>query len=437
MSLPQRVPAGRSAVQGAAVSGLRYAAALVLLLAPNAARAQPVAASAHVDQNALAEGLAPRLASFLSAMRRDALGAGVSVAILDRALAGIAIDASIPPLLTAQPEHVMAPWDYMGRLVSDTRIEGGRRMLAEHRETLDAIETRFGVDRHAVVAIWGVESSYGTLPGTRAVVRSLATLAVADARRAPFWRKELLAALTILDRGDITPERMTGSWAGAMGHTQFMPSSYLTHAVDHDADGRRDIWQSVPDALASTASYLHRSGWKAGEPWGLEVALPAGFDYRLADPGASRTSDEWQALGVVPPPGAEWPAGMPASSMLLPAGMHGPAFLIAGNFKAILRYNNATAYALAVGHLSDRLAGRPPLLALWPTHDPPLARAERRELQELLSRMGLDVGPIDGVLGETTRNAVRQWQRRQGVAEDGWPGSGLLGVLRARAASVR
>lgn len=380
---------------------------------------------------------ARRLDTFLATFRPDALAAGVKPATFDRMVAGLQPDLTIPPLLVSQPEHVFTPWDYLNRLVSDTRMATGRQKLAEYAALLADVEARHGVDRRVVVAIWGVESSFGTLRGTRSVVRSLATLAVADVRRPAFWRKELLTALQILDRGDISPEHMTGSWAGAMGHTQFMPTSYMAHAVDHDGDGRRDIWTSVPDALASTAAYLKRSGWKTGETWGTEVLLPAGFDYGRADPETARSPAEWQALGLDLPWGRDWPTDLPTATLLLPAGLHGPAFLVAANFKAILRYNNATAYALAVGHLSDRLAGRGALAALWPLDDPPLDRAGRIELQERLAAQGLEVGTIDGVIGASTRSAVRAWQKRQRMPEDGWPGVRLLDLLRSSERSPR
>ena len=371
-----------------------------------------------------------RLRALIAEVRFEARTAGVMESVLDAAFAGITPDASIRDLLASQPEHVMAPWDYMARIVSERRIAEGLQKLAEYRPLLDEIETRLGVDRYAVVAIWGIESNYGALPGRRSVVRSLATLAVADPRRPAFWRKELLAALLIIQRGDVAADRMWGSWAGAMGHTQFMPSSFLARAVDFDGDGRRDIWQSVPDALASTASYLQKSGWRTAEAWGLEIVLPAGFEYRQAGPRDTREPAVWQSLGLEPPFGRTWPAALPSLSLILPAGMHGPAFLVGGNFQAILKYNNSMLYALAVGHLADRLAGRPALAALWPTHDPPLDQAGRKELQERLVADGHDVGGIDGIIGDGTRNAVRAWQGQQGMPADGWAGSMLLEHLR-------
>ena len=375
------------------------------------------------------DAMRARLAALVGALWPDAQRRGVARDLFDRALAGLEPDTEIFLLLESQPEHVAAPWDYMGRLVSETRIENGRKKLAEHTDALAAIEQRWGVDRHVVVAIWGVESSYGNNTGTRGVIRSLATLAVGDPRRPDFWRTELLTALAILQRGDITLERMTGSWAGAMGHTQFMPSSYAAHAADFDGDGRRDIWGSATDALASTANYLKAAGWVTGEAWGMEVVLPAGFDHGQAVAGTARAPTEWQALGVTTPGGRDWPR-LGRSSIVLPAGARGPAFLTGVNFRAILRYNNAVPYALAVGHLADRIAGGPGLAGIWPTEDPPLSKAQREELQRRLAALGYQVGSADGVIGQQTRVAIRAWQKRQGLPEDGWAGERLLERLR-------
>ena len=419
----------------------RPLAALLLALVPTAlgatalgpaVRAEPANAAVPPTSDRR-EDVAPldgRLAAFVAELRPEALAAGVKPDLFERTLAGLSTDPTILELMARQPEHVMAPWDYLGRLVSETRIVEGRQKLAEHAAILAEVEARYGVDRHVVVAIWGIESSYGTAPGTRQVIRSLATLAVADPRRPAFWRQELLAALAIVQNGDIAADRMSGSWAGAMGHTQFMPTSYLRHAVDFDGDGRRDIWQSVPDALASTASYLKRFGWQTGEPWGTEVLLPAGFDDRLLAARDPRPVAEWTALGLTPPAGSDWPARLQPSALVLPAGLHGPAFLVAANFQTILKYNNATLYALAVGHLADRLAARPALAAPWPTDDPPLDLAGRRELQQRLAAEGHPVGPVDGVIGDGTRGAIRAWQRSAGLRADGWAGHRLLERLR-------
>ena len=294
----------------------------------------------------------------------------------------------------------------------------------------------YGVDRHVLLAIWGVESAYGTAMGSRSVVRSLATLAVTDARRAPFWRSELITALRILQDGQTAPEAFVGSWAGATGHTQFIPSAYAAHAVDFDKDGRRDIWGTVADALASTANYLRTSGWSANAPWGFEVILPPGFDYAWSAPGRPQALSQWLAAGVRIPAGpANLQLGLPLQ-LVLPAGAQGPAFLVTKNFRAILRYNNATAYALAVGHLADRIAGGAPLTAAWPAGDKPLGRGEREELQRLLAARGLDTGGFDGIMGDQTRAAIRSTQRSLKLAEDGHPSFELLQRLRADPAAL-
>ena len=375
-------------------------------------------------------GMTEKLAAFVTGLWPDAQKRGVGQALFERAFAAITPDPEIFDLLANQPEHTAAPWDYMNRLASDTRIENGRRKLTEHAELLATLEAKYGVDRRVVVAIWGVESNFGAGPGTRHVVRSLATLAVGDPRRPEFWRAELLAALTILQRGDIPLERMTGSWAGAMGHTQFMPTTYLAHAADRDGDGKRDIWGSIPDALASTANYLKVSGWQAGEPWGMEVVLPAGFDFAHARPGTTKTLGAWSALGLAAPFGRPLPTSAQSFALVMPAGARGPVFLVSQNFKAILKYNASNAYALAVGHIADRIGGGEALAGMWPVDDPPLSRSGRQELQRLLSAQGYDSGAADGILGNSSRAAIRGMQQQLGISEDGYAGERLLVRMR-------
>jgi membrane-bound lytic murein transglycosylase B len=371
-----------------------------------------------------------RIQAFLVELRAAALQNDVPAAVFDRATAGLSPDPLVIALAAAQPEHLKAPRDYLDALVTDARIEDGRRHLATLGETLVAIEAAYGVDRHAVVALWGVESNYGSAMGEYSVIRSLATLAVEDGRRAAFWRGELFAALHILARGDIEPERMTGSWAGAMGHTQFMPSTYLGHAVDFDRDGRRDIWGSAADAVASAANYLRASGWRSGEPWGFEVALPEGFDFALSGPERAQPLAVWERLGIRRPGGVVWPKSPSDLRLLLPAGAQGPAFLVTANFRALLSYNPALVYALAVGHLADRIAGGAPIIGPWPVDDIPLGRPEREELQQRLAQCGFDAGGIDGIIGERTRAAIRVYQRSRRLPEDGYPSSRLLERLR-------
>lgn len=373
-----------------------------------------------------------RIAALAEAIWPEAQRRGISRELVDRAFSAVRYDRGIDRLRTSQPEHVMPPWTYLARLVSEARVADGRRRLAEHGALLEAIEKRYGVDRYTVLAIWGVESNFGTAAGRRSVFDALATLSVGDGRRTAFWRGELLAALEIAQSGDVSPERMTGSWAGAMGHTQFMPSSYLAHAVDFDGDRKRDIWGSAADALASTANFLKASGWRGDTSWGVEVRLPDPAGAAAFRPGLVRRLVAWQALGVTPALGGTLDDENDYDAeLLLPTGRNGPAFLVSRNFRAILRYNNATVYALAVGHLSDRLRGLPPLQGSWPLDDPPLGGIALKEVQHHLTRLGHPVGPIDGIAGEATRAAVRDYQRMNGLPVDGYAGMRLLKHVRA------
>ncbi|KJS24677.1 MAG: murein transglycosylase, partial [Pseudomonas sp. BRH_c35] len=302
-----------------------------------------------------------------------------------------------------------------------------RRLLSEHATTLDQIEARYGVDRETLVAVWGLESSFGQIMGDKSVIRSLATLAH-EGRRPAFAKSQLIAALDILQHGDVAPQRMRGSWAGAMGQTQFIPTTYNTHAVDFDGDGKRDIWNSSADALASAAHYLQASGWKQGKAWGFEVELPEGFDYALADTEIRKPLAEWRRLGLRNLPGDQEEA---SASLLLPAGHRGPAFLIMDNFRAILRYNNSSAYALAIGLLAENFQGKGEVAGSWPRGEQPLSRSERLELQERLVAQGFDPGTPDGIIGANTRKAIRGFQQRLGWPADGHPTQELLGRLRA------
>jgi membrane-bound lytic murein transglycosylase B len=302
--------------------------------------------------------------------------------------------------------------------------------MLQHGNILSRIETRYGVDRQTLVAIWGLESNFGSNIGNHNVIRSLATLAY-EGRRQVFWRSQLLAVLQILQHGDISPERLVGSWAGAMGQTQFMPTTYNEHAVDFDGDGRRDLWSSSADALASAAHYLQASGWQQGQPWGYEVRLPTAFDYSMADPEVRRSLAEWTALGVeaLTPP-AQHVTSETKATLMLPAGHRGPAFLLLSNFRSILKYNNSTSYALAIGLLADSLRGSDGVRAAWPREERQLGRSERIELQELLAKNGLEPGPADGIIGANTRKAVRAFQLQQGWPADGYPTQDLLVRLR-------
>lgn len=362
--------------------------------------------------------------------RPRALAQGITGATFDAALRRVSYDAQVIDRDRNQSEFTKTIWDYLDTAVSDLRIENGRKALAKWDGTLSKIEAEFGVDKEVVVAIWGLESAYGTFRGSSSVMNSLATLAY-DARRSEFFEGELINALQILQSGDTTPDRMTGSWAGAMGHTQFMPSSFNSHAVDHDGNGKRDIWGEDPsDALASTAAYLKHFGWTKDQPWGVEVRVPEGFDYLLADREVKKTPSDWAVLGITDMNGAAVQDHGPAS-VLLPAGAQGAAFLIFDNFEVIERYNTADAYVIGVGHLSDRIKGDAPFQHAWPRGDRALTYDERIELQERLTAAGFDTVKIDAKMGPLTVNAVRRFQLSKEIIPDGYPSLRLLDRLRA------
>jgi len=368
----------------------------------------------------------------LGDLRSEARSRGVPTASFDRFTAGLDPDMEVIELLNHQPEFRTPIWDYLAGLVDDERVADGQAMLAEWREVLDPIEAQFGVARETVVAIWGVESNFGRTFGRREVVQSLATLACIGRRR-DFFRGEFLTTLRILEDGHIDPEGFVGSWAGAFGHTQFMPSTFSRIAVDFDGDGRRDLMGSVPDALASTANYLRQSNWRTGEPWGFEVRLPAGMDTSGSGRRNKQAMSAWAAAGVRKVDGSPLPAGLPQAGLLLPAGPQGPAFLVMRNFDALFSYNAAESYALAIAHLSDRLRGEGGFVASWPTDDAGLARAERREMQERLLALGYEIGEVDGIIGSNTRAAIRELQPQLGLEADGRAGQRLLRALRQHA----
>ena len=368
---------------------------------------------------------------FVREFRTVARRNGIPDTLYDRAFRGLTPDPEVIERNLRQPEFVLPPSHYMALAVTDTRIREGRRKLSEYADDLDRIERRYGVDRHVLVAVWGMETLYGTLRGKRKVIRSLSTLAY-KGRRARFGRKQLLAALKILKTGDITLDRMTGSWAGAMGHTQFIPTSYEAYAVDFTGDGRRDIWDTPQDALASTANYLRRNGWLSGRPWGHQVVLPEGFDAGLAGPKNGREIRQWERAGLRPAGGRALPHSLDRAYLYLPAGARGPAFLLRQNFRSIMRYNPAHKYALAVGHLADRLRGEEALLT-WPDGIAPIAEPERKELQRLLAARGYDIGEIDGIIGPRTRAAIRDYQGKKRLPVDGFPRPELLQLLRSDA----
>lgn len=367
--------------------------------------------------------------NWISAFKKRAQAKGIKASVLNRAFRGVRYDVDVIKRDRNQSEFTKTIWDYLDSAASDTRVKNGKAAMREHRRKLDAIEAKYGVDKDVVVAIWGLESAYGAFRGSNNIVRSLATLAY-DGRRGKFFEAQLIAALKILQNGDTTPKNMTGSWAGAMGHTQFIPTSYLAYAVDFTGDGRRDIWSDDPtDALASTAAYLARFGWVKGQPWGVEVKLPRGFNYALANRKIKKSPGEWAALGVIGNNGAKVP-NYGVGSILLPAGGQGVALMIFKNFAVIERYNAADAYVIGVGHLSDRITGSKPFKAKWPRGDRALTFRERKEMQRLLTAKGFNTLGVDGKIGPKTIAAVRGYQVSKGLVRDGYPSLSLLKRLR-------
>jgi membrane-bound lytic murein transglycosylase B len=388
----------------------------------------PAAAQTAPDHSVV--GSDAGLQQWLDNFRVRALDAGISPSVFDAAIKGVHYDENVIRRDRNQSEFTKTIWDYLETATSDLRIANGKAALGRQRTALSEIEAQYGVDKEIIVAIWGLESAYGTFRGGDSVIGSLASLAY-DGRRQAFFEAELLEALRILQAGDTSPAKMTGSWAGAMGHTQFMPSSFQRYAVDFTKDGKRDIWGDDPrDALASTAAYLKHFGWTFGQPWGAEVTLPDGFDYLLADRKVLKTPTEWAAIGVVDVTGHTDPDhGL--ASILLPGGAEGAAFMIFSNFEVIERYNTADAYVIGVGHLGDRIAGGQPINHSWPLQDRALTYDERIELQTQLTALGFDTVKIDAKIGPLTINAVRNFQTAQRLLPDGYASLRLLERVRA------
>lgn len=364
----------------------------------------------------------PSFEDWLEGFRAEAAAAGVRADIIETAFAGVLLNQRVFELNDNQPEFSRSIWDYLDSAVSERRISDGRARLAENAALLDRVEADFGVDKEIIGAIWGLESSYGRVMGDYDVIGALATLGW-KGRRTGYGREQLIGALKILQNGYADREQLRGSWAGAMGQTQFIPTTYLSYAVDHGGDGKRNIWTDLDDVFASTANYLAVSRYERNAPWGVEVSLPEGFDYALADADTRKAVAEWAGAGVY---GrrvnlvADFDPNR-RGRIFLPAGARGPAFLVFENFEAILKYNRSTAYALAVGLLSDRLAGRDdPILAEWPRTDRALSLAERMALQQALKNKGFDPGPVDGVIGAGTKRALKAWQKSEGLPADGY-----------------
>jgi lytic murein transglycosylase len=416
---------------------IRALLAATILAGCQTTNATPVTAAGGPSNTAVATPAVQQAQSFpewLAGLRTEALGQGVRPATFDRAFARVQLRDRVLELDSSQPEFTRQPWQYLDSAVSDARVRNGREKIQQNQTTIRRVSQRSGVPAEVLAAFWGIETDFGRETGGFPVVDALTTLAY-QGRRAAYFRTELLAALKILDSGDITPERMNGSWAGAMGMTQFMPTIFLKHAIDEDGDGKRDIWGSLPDVFGSTAKFVLANGWRTGERWGEEVTLPADFPYEQAELTVSKPVSEWRRLGVRPLAGGEL-AGDGNASVLLLAGANGPAFLARENFRAIMKYNPSTSYALAVALLADRMAGGPGVQGSWPRHEAALSKDERTELQQRLTTLGFEPGTADGIVGANTRNAVRRFQKSIGTVPDGFATKSLLERLRQAATTA-
>jgi membrane-bound lytic murein transglycosylase B len=366
--------------------------------------------------------------AWIEAFKAEAAQQGIRAPTLDRAFASIRFNARVIELDSYQPEFVKPIWEYIAGVVTEDALRKAQQKLKEHAGLFARVRERFGVPPEYIVAIWRIESGFGANFGNFSVIESLATLAYAG-RRQDFWKTELVAALRMVDSGEVPLEKLVGSWAGAMGHTQFMPTGFLNQAVDFDGDGKRDLWASLPDVFASTANHLVKGGWQGGDAFGIEVRLPPNFPYELSET-ARQPVAEWARLGVVRADGRPLPAWQGETAILLPAGHRGPAFLVTQNYRALLDYNNATSYALALGLFAERLRGGGRVAKPWPVGDRQLGRAEKEELQRLLAERGFDPGKIDGQLGPMSRNAIRGFQKKAGLPADGYAEYGLLELAR-------
>jgi membrane-bound lytic murein transglycosylase B len=365
----------------------------------------------------------------VAGMWPDAARRNITSENFQRFTAGLTPDLRIMDLLDAQPEFSKSIWDYLDILVNDNRMARGREVLAKYKPQFDATERAYGVDRYIIAAIWGIESNYSTQMGDRSVLQSTATLACIG-RRQPYFKDEFLSALEILNHGDLQPEQLRGSWAGAFGPTQFMPTAFKRYAVDADGDGRRDVVDNPADLIASTANNLKKDGWQPGQSWGYEVVVPQGFNYMLADRAKTMTFTQWEQLGVKRATGEPFPHLNEKAYLLAPAGAQGPGFLMMQNFRVIMKYNPAEAYALAIGHFADRLRGGQPFVQPWPRQERELSRAERLELQQLLAQRGFYRGTPDGQFGGQTREALRNFQASIGAPADGFASAEVLDQLR-------
>ncbi|WP_286799826.1 MULTISPECIES: lytic murein transglycosylase [Acinetobacter] len=407
----------------------------------NQAHAELIINGAKVASNT-ATTTAPVTGSYMSTssfqgclanLRSQAIASGVSGSTYDRYTQNLSPDYLVIDKLNYQPEFSTPIWDYLSGLVDNERVQAGQQKLAQHRVVLNRVEQTYGVPAETVVAVWGVESNYGDISGKYPLLQALGTLSC-EGRRQSYFRGEFFATMRILQRGDLTQDQLYGSWAGAFGHTQFMPSTYERLAVDFDGDGRRDLVSSTTDALASTANFLKRAGWQTGMPWGFEVKIPQGVSIAGESRRNKRSLNSWIAQGVTRTDGTALIQGNLSGStpagLITPAGANGPAFLVFKNFDAIYSYNAAESYGLAIAHLSDRLRGGTPFLTAWPTDDAGTSRAERREIQQFLIQRGYDIGAVDGLIGDKSRQAIQQEQTRLGLKPTGRAGQQILRAFR-------
>ena len=364
--------------------------------------------------------------AFIKEIKQEAKKDGIAREHL-QALDKLTPDPEVQRLAARQPEYVKPIWAYLTHMVTQDRLRLGRKELKSREAFLDGLEEKYGVPRGILIAIWGVETNYGGNKGSFSVLRSLATLGY-EGKRADFGRQQLLYALRILQSGDVTLADFKGSWAGAMGHTQFIPTTYADYAADGTGDGIKNIWTEPRDALASSAYYLKRMGWQKGLAWGFEVSVPGDFNFAEARIKNTKTPAYWRDKGVTGI-GRDISDDLGEVSIFAPAGLRGPVFMLTKNFRVLLRYNTAPAYALAVGHLSQRFFGAAPFAQDWPQSDRPLLPPEIAELQRRLRKAGYDTGDIDGVLGRQTIAAVRDYQKDRGLAADGFATPGLLELL--------
>ena len=372
--------------------------------------------------------------SWLAAFRQDAAAQGISADTLDAALTGMRPVERVIQLDSGQPEFLSTFADYLGKRVTPGQVARGQAKLAEHAELLAAVEQKYGVPKNVLVAFWGLETNFGATLGSLNIPASLATLAW-EGRRSAFFRKQLLDALRIIDAGHVAAIDMNGSWAGAMGHMQFMPSTFRAYAVDGDGDARIDLWQSLPDAMHSAANYLKRAGWRAGEPVAIEVQLPANFDWRQARMAHRLPVADWAARGVAPMDGSALPAVAGRAAVVLPQGWQGPAFMVFDNFDVVMDWNRSVSYALSVAQLAQQVAGGSALVAL-PAESGSLTTAQMKFLQTALNDLGFDAGKPDGLPGPRTQTALRLYQVKHQLPADGYPAPSVLADVERRHAEA-